>query len=166
MAENDTPQDDKVAPKKKSKWPLILGVLLLLAGGAGGMAYKVLVLDATPAGDEASGEVALADPVYVELRPAFVINLADADSSRFLQVEVDLMSRDPEAPMHVEQHMPAIRHQVVMDLSSRGYTELRSIDGKTTALASIRDRVNRILEDNTGRAGVVEDVYFSSFVMQ
>ncbi|MEN8718875.1 MAG: flagellar basal body-associated FliL family protein [Oceanococcaceae bacterium] len=152
-------------PKKKSRRGLIFGILLLLAAGGGGAAYKILVLDATPL-DPADAPVVIADPVYIELRPAFVINLADSDANRFLQVEVDLMSRDPKAPMHVETHMPAIRHQVVMDLSSRKYAELRTVEGKEAILAHIRDRMNALLEKNQQQANVIEDVYFSSFVMQ
>lgn len=164
--EKDTPEAE-APPKKKSKLPLVLLVIVLLAAGGGGVAYKLLVLDQAVDGEVAEGgEAPKADPVYIELRPAFVVNLADQDSSRFVQLEVDLMSRVTDAPMYIETHMPAIRHQVVMDLSSRGYSQLRSVEGKQVALDQIRDRVNQILLDNTGQENVIEDVYFSSFVMQ
>lgn len=164
--EKDTPETE--APKKKkSKLPLVLLVLLLLAAGGGGVAYKMLVLDKAADGEIAEGaEPKKADPIYIELRPAFVVNLADQDASRFVQLEVDLMSRLADAPMYIETHMPAIRHQVVMDLSSRGYAELRTVEGKQSALDMIRDRINQILLENTGQEDVIEEVYFSSFVMQ
>lgn len=166
MAEPDKTEAENAPPKKKSKLLIIVLVLLLLAAAGGGVAYKMLVLDVAADGDAAGEEAGPADPVYIELRPAFVINLADTDSSRFLQLEVDLMSRIVDAPMFIEQHMPAIRHQVVMELSSRGYSDLRSLEGKQHALDSIRDRINRILLQNTDEADVIEEVYFSSFVMQ
>lgn len=153
-------------PKKKSKLRIVLLILLLLAAAGGGVAYKLLVLDVAANGDDVEESAGPAAPVYVELRPAFVINLADTDTSRFLQLEVDLMSRLVDAPLFIEQHMPAIRHQVVMELSSRGYSDLRSLEGKQLALDSIRDRINLILLDNTDQVDVIEEVYFSSFVMQ
>lgn len=167
MAEEKQTADTAAPPKKKSKLLLIVLLLLVLAGGGGAVAYKLLVLDNAAAGEVAEdAEPKKADPIYIELRPAFVINLADQNASRFVQLEIDLMSRLTDAPLYIETHMPAIRHQMVMDLSSRGYEQLRSVEGKQSALDQIRDRVNQILLDNTGKEGVIEEVYFSSFVMQ
>ncbi len=167
MAEEKQPAETAAPQKKKSKLLPVVLLLLVLGGAGGGVAYKMLVLDKAEDGEVAEeAEPKKAEPVYIELRPAFVINLADQDASRFVQLEIDLMSRLADAPLYIETHMPAIRHQMVMDLSSRGYDQLRSIEGKQLALDQIRDRVNGILLDNTGKDGVIEEVYFSSFVMQ
>lgn len=162
MAEAQTESAAPAPAKKKRGLPIFLVVLLLLAAG-GGAAYKFLILDAVPAEE---GEPAPAEPVYVKLSKPFVVNLADADAQRFLQVEVNLMTRNAEVPLLIEAHAPAIEHVVVLILSENSFADLRAPMGKQKALEALRTAINEILFERAQLESAVEEVYFPSFVMQ
>nr|MBV6631168.1 flagellar basal body-associated FliL family protein [Oceanococcus sp. HetDA_MAG_MS8] len=170
VADKDTETQAAAKPKKSRKGLFILLALLLLLGGGGAAAYKFLVLDKQVAEegalDGAEETPAKLAPHYIELRPAFVSNLSDSDVLRFVQAEVDLMTRDPEVPMKVEEHMPAIRHALLLTLTSRRFADLLTQQGKDQTLQDMRQDINKLLLDRTGIAEPIEEVYFTSLVVQ
>lgn len=119
--------------------------------------------DAGQDGEEDKGEAGPA--IYVALDPPFVVNFADTGSARFLQITVEVMTRNPKVEEDVKRHMPAIRNNLVMLFSSQTTESVGTLEGKEAlrdeTLASIQD----ILETETGDPGI-EAVYFTSFVMQ
>src|SRR5690606_1094820 len=77
-------------PPAKSRmlpWVIVIVLLLTMAGGA---AFWFLN-SGKPAGAKP-----LAQARYIALDPAFVVNLADQDGTRYLQVDVQLQVRDPD----------------------------------------------------------------------
>lgn len=170
MADKDTESKPAATPKKSRKGLFMLLALLLILGGGGAAAYKFLILDkqAEQGDGETSADVAptKATPHYIELRPAFVSNLSDSDVLRFVQAEVDLMTRDPDVPMKVEEHMPAIRHALLLTLTSRRFADLLTQQGKDQTLQQMRQDINTLLLDRTGIEEPVEEVYFTSLVVQ
>lgn len=151
------------AVKKKSKLPLFLALILLLGAGGAGAAWYFKLLPGT-----ASEEVAVdmpAPPIYMDLRPAFVVNLEGPDANRFLQVEVDLMTRDQAVVEAIKTHMPAVRNSLLLLLGSQRYQSLQQREGKLALQQAVLDAINRILDERSPGL-VVEEVYFSSFVMQ
>ncbi len=150
-------------PKKKSRWLWIVLLLVLMLGGGGAAAWYVLVMQ--PAQAQLDGEAPEPTPapaLYSELRPAFVVNLA---GNRFLQLEIDLMARDAAVIEAVKRHNPAIRNDVLLLLGSQNPSELQSLDGKLTLQQSVLDAINAILAARE-QGLAVEEIYFSSFVMQ
>ncbi len=149
-------------PKKKSKaiW-LILALLILGGCGAG---YYFLVMQAQES-ESAETEAGPPPALYLELRPAFVVNLSGQDAGRFLQVEVDLMAREQAALDAVTTHMPAVRNNLLLIFGSQRYADLQSRDGKEALQRQVLDEINAILGQREGDLQV-EEVYFSSFVMQ
>jgi flagellar FliL protein len=171
VADTDTDSKAAAKPKKSRKGLFLLLAVVLLLGGGGAAAYKFLILDKQAAVDgeaEGSAEVASTKPTphYIELRPAFVSNLADSDVLRFVQAEVDLMTRDQDVPMRVEEHMPAIRHALLLTLTSRRFADLLTQQGKDQTLQQMRQDINNLLQDRTGIEESIEEVYFTSLVVQ
>lgn len=155
---------DEKAPspkKKKSRWPWFLLLLLLLLGGGGAGAWYMLYVQPAQAADQAA-EPTPAPALYSELRPAFVVNLP---GNRFLQLEIDLMARDGAVIEAVKRHNPAIRNDVLLLLGSQNPAELQSLDGKLALQQAVLDAINAILAARE-KALAVEEIYFSSFVMQ
>ena len=95
-----------------------------------------------------------------------MVNLADIEVLRFVQAEIDLMSRDPDVALLIEQHMPAIRHQLVLTLSMQNFADLLAPGGKDALLEAIRARINTLLAEFSEQEEAIEEVYFSAFVMQ
>ncbi len=157
---------EAAAPPKKSKliW-VVLFLVLLLFGGAGAAAYYFLVVQAPDETEEVSEEEVVPPALYFELRPAFVVNLSGPDSSRFLQVEVDLMARDQAVLNAIQAHNPAIRNALLLLFGSQRAADLQTREGKEALQRNVLDSINDILASRE-EGLAVEEIYFSSFVMQ
>ncbi len=104
--------------------------------------------------------------IYQPLDPALVINFEQADgSTRFLQLTMQVMARDQAVIDAVQNHLPQIRNNFLFLISNREYDDLSSVDGKEQLRAELLAEVRAIIKKNFGEEGV-EDVYFTSFVMQ
>ena len=150
------------APKKKSPLAMIIGlVLLLLALGGGGFAYKTM---------HAKAEAKNANPaskaeLYLPLDPPFVVNFRDDDSLRYLQVGVTLMSHDADALAAAKAAEPVIRDALVSLFSSQEYSIISNTAGRDKLQAQALVVVRKIVQERLGKPGV-DALYFTSFVMQ
>lgn len=173
MVDEEVQQDDDT-PSSSSKKLIVAGILgmLLISGGGVGAAYymgsrstgaSVPQTDATVAAS--SPKDALKDALYVPLDPAFTVNFQDGGSSRFLQVSLQAMTRDPDVAELIQQHMPLIRNNLVLIFSSQSSAQLRSLEGKEKLREATLSGIRAVLEKEAGN-GAVEAVYFTSFVMQ
>ncbi len=166
------------APKKKSSVMKILlivfGVIVLLGGAVGGTLYltgsHLLSAAASSGGDVkdkkgAKGKEETREALYFPIDPPFVVNFADQNQMRFLQITMDVMAYSPDAIDAVKKHLPVIRNNLVMLLSSQDAKTLFSLDGKQRLRQKCLEEIQKIIKEHTGKKGV-EDVYFTSFVMQ
>jgi flagellar FliL protein len=104
-------------------------------------------------------------PVYFAVDPPLVVSFQDQTTMRFLQITVEVMGRSEETVAAVKAHMPVIRNNLLMLLGGRSIPELTSREGKEKLRADALAEVQKILKENTGKPGV-EDLYFTSFVLQ
>lgn len=103
--------------------------------------------------------------IYLPIDPAFVVNFASQGKARFLQVTVEVMTRDVTVPDKVKLHMPVIRNNLMLLFSTQSYDSVSTLEGKESLREEALEVVQQILEEETGDPGV-EAVYFTSFVMQ
>ncbi len=170
-------------PKKSGKSKFILiGVAVVLLLGVSVTA--TLFLTGMLGGDEAVAEEGAAGDAkagakgkkkavkkvkaplnYVPLDPPFVVNFADDSEARFLQVTVELGTRDTDVIDQIKEHRPAIRNNLVMLFSSQDPVSLNTREGKEKLRSDTLAEVQKVLKAETGKAGV-EAVFFTSFVMQ
>ena len=115
--------------------------------------------------DEASEVDKNAPEIYHTLHPNFVVNFQNPKRERYLQVSVEIMTRNEEVIDAVKKHMPVIRNSLVMLFGSQDAQVLRSRDGKEALRQEVLGEIQGILEERIGSPGV-EEAYFSSFVMQ
>lgn len=120
--------------------------------------------DAAAEGEAAPANKPKDPPNYVPLDPAFVVNL-EADDTRFLQVQVQLMTRDAHAVDVLKLHEPRIRNALLMLFSQQHPADIATLAGKQKLQAAVLGEVQKILTDETGKP-LVEAAYFTSFVMQ
>ncbi len=178
-------EGEEATPKPgKSKF-LIIGIIVVVLLGVSATATLFLT-DMIGGGDDvAAGEADAADtgdtkvdkkkekkakkvkaPLnYVPLDPPFVVNFSDDSETRFLQVTVELGTRDPEVIDKVKEHRPAIRNNLVMLFSSQNPSDLNTREGKEKLRSETLAEVQKVLKEETGEVGV-EAVFFTSFVMQ
>ncbi|MBN4079189.1 flagellar basal body-associated FliL family protein, partial [Beggiatoa alba] len=90
---------------------------------------------------------------------------ASQGKARFLQITVEVMTRDVTVPDKVKLHMPVIRNNLMLLFSDQSYDSVSTLEGKESLREEALEVVQQILEEETGDPGI-EAVYFTSFVMQ
>ena len=156
-----------VAKKKGGKGMLlIVGAAVVAALGIGGFMFmsQRAAQAKSVAGAPGTAAVKVAE-VYLPLEPVFVVNFQDNDATRYLQVGVTVMSRDPAAIQALKDNDPVIRNALVMLFSSQTFVELSNTAGKQKLQTEALGAVRKIVADKIGNPGV-DALYFTSFVMQ
>jgi flagellar FliL protein len=156
------------APRKKGKGMLfaIIGAVVVLGGGAG--AYFMLGKK-DPAAEKKAAEhaVPLKLPAqFIEMNPPFVVNFEGNASARFLQVQVQLMTREPEMKEFLEHNAPIIRNDLLLLFGNKKVEEVNTTEGKEALRGAALEAVRKIVKDEGGKPEGVEAIYFTSFVMQ
>jgi len=158
--------DQAPAPRRGLLVIVLIAVVGAAAAGAGAWYY-------TQASDVVGGAVAAIRPKappapaqYFPLDPPFVVNLnGPADGPRYLQVEVQLMTRDVTALDAIRAHSPALRARLLMLFSQAVPAQIADRPGKEKLQADALDEVRKVLLAETGRQGV-DELLFTSFVTQ
>lgn len=163
-------------PKSSGKLLVIIIVVLLLVI-IGGAAAFFLLKGSDEAGDEEEvahevkkpkkkkGEKE-APPVYLPM-DRFTVNLIPETGDQYLQVEISVEMEDAHEGEKLKLHMPKLRNQVMLLLSSKKASELNAKEGKETLAKEMRAQINKVL-DSTAKdgEGPVKEVLFTSFIIQ
>ena len=154
------------APKKSGKRLIIVLVLavVLLAGGGVGAWFAF-----GSHGGKKTAEVKkepLAPPQYIALDPPFVVNFEADQQVRFLQVTVQLMTRDPATVELVKSNDPVVRNDLLLLFGGQKYAVISSREGKESLRQQTLGAVRKVVATAGGKPEKVEAVYFTSFVMQ
>lgn len=168
-AAKPSPKGAPPAQKKSNRKPLLIAAVAVVLAAGGGAAWFMLAGKKQPEPGAktpvATGNLP-APAEYFALEPSFVVNLVSQDgSSRYLQAEVQLMTRDPLAVADIKQHAPAIRARLLMLFSQENADGLVTRQGKEKLQAAALAEVRKLLTAETGRPGA-EALLFTSFVMQ
>ena len=166
MAAEKDPQAAEQVPTKKSKMGLfiILGVGILVLGGGGFFAYTKLLAN-KPAVEEVASQEAKKEPAPVIgemlVMEPFVVNLADPKGKRYLKVKIELELESKEAVDKATKVSPKLRDMVIMMLTSLGFEEIMTPEGKIRVRDELLERFNEIM-----RPDHIKNIYFTEFVVQ
>lgn len=162
----DTPRRRKgdIKPKSRKKLWVTLSLVLLAAGG-GGAAWWFLRPAPAKAADATPVRTGLAQAQYFALEPAFVVNLADEDAVRYLQADVQLVTRDAATAAAFQTHAPAIRNRLLLLFGQQSSALLMQRSGKERLQDDAREEVRRVLKSEQSPYDV-EAVIFTSLVTQ
>jgi flagellar protein FliL len=151
---------------KKSSWLLMaLITIVVLAGGGAGAWYFLAGGSAKKAHAETKA-VAQLPPIYIALDPPFVVNFEAEQLVRFLQVTVQVMTRDPESAEVLKANDPVVRNDLLLLLGNQHYETISSREGKEKLREQALEAVRKVVKTAGGKPELVEAVYFTSFVMQ
>lgn len=165
QAEADTETEAPAGGGKKKLIFIVLGALLLVGGSIGGTLMIV------GGGDDAEGEVeevveeARDDPSYIDLKPAFTVNLAPEDPVGFLQISMQVLTFSDDVAEDLEKHKPLIRNNLLVLFGAQKSADLRAPEGKEKLQTSALETVQSVINEK-GSGGEVDNVFFTSFVMQ
>ncbi len=170
-------EDAEEAPKGKSKLILIIIIALVVVGvGVGAALFLLSGDDEAPAEEEAAAEEsaepaapavdAKAPAIYIKMKPEFIVNYNVGPRQRYLQIYMEAMTRSPQAAEALEMHSPMIRSNIIRILSEQEFEFLRTPDGRANLRQLVTEEVRRIVEQESGIEGAIEEVLFTNFVMQ
>jgi flagellar FliL protein len=150
---------------KKKLIFIIVGVILLVGGSIGGT--LLIVGGGETAETEVTEEVEVVrgDASYIDLKPAFTVNLTPEDPVGFLQISMQVLTFDDDVAEELEKHKPLIRNNLVVLFGKQSSSELRAPEGKERLQKSALDTVQTVINKH-GSGGEVDNVFFTSFVMQ
>ncbi|MDP2785924.1 MAG: flagellar basal body-associated protein FliL [Sulfurimicrobium sp.] len=152
------------APKKgKGKLLIIIIAAVVLLGGGGGAAWYFLHAKKPGDGEQVKHEEPAKPPVFVKLE-AFTVNLTADGEDHYLQTDVELKVADAKVSDNIKAHMPEIRNNILLLLSSKTAGALSSMEGKQKLSNELKEQVNKVLHAKD--ADGVSGVFFTSFVIQ
>jgi len=158
---------EEAAPGKSKKW-LIIGIivaLVLIGGGVGAwLMWPHPDAHASKAAEKPK-EPAL-PPQYVALDPPFVVNFEGEQLVRFLQVSVQVMTRDPATVEELKANDPVVRNDLLLLFGNQKYEVVSTREGKEKLRSDALAAVRHVIETSGGKPEHVENIYFTSFVMQ
>ncbi len=162
--------ENVAVPEKKKKnkvvlW-LVIGAAVLLMAGGGYVAIKHFRAPqqaAQVAG--AGGEAGAASKVKsVMCLDAFLVKLADVESTRFVKVTFRLGLDEPGVGEEYAGNavvLAATRDRIISILSAKAADDILSLEGKQNLRNEIREEINPVLPK-----GKIVEVFIMDFVMQ
>ena len=157
---------DAPKPKGKAKLVIIVAAAVVLIGGGAGAYFAFKGGDKKKPESQEKHEAVKLPSVYVPLDPPFVVNFDAGQSARFLQITVQLMTRDPLLAEFIKAHDPVIRNDLLLLFGNQKVEEMSSRDGKEKLRADALEAVRKIISSEGGKPEALEALYFTSFVMQ
>lgn len=165
------------APAGNKMLFIMLGAMFfLLIAGMGGMYFMMKGGDKPAAAATEKGEGAeeakeeaheeKAKALYVGLEPPFVVNFPADSPVKFLQVQVQIMTRETTMEHLIRGNDPAIRNDLLNLFGGQTYEALATTEGKEALRAKALETVQGVIKREGGDSKLVEAVYFTSFVMQ
>ena len=162
-----TPPKPKAKPKgsRKGLWIAVAAVVLGGGGGGGWWWWQQQQAASAQAARKLPAATARAQAQYYALEPAFVVNLTDEDSVRYLQADLQLMTRDADTLAAFALHAPAIRNRLLLLFGQQSAAQLAQRSGKERLQEAALAEVRRLLKGE-GAPDKVEAVIFTSLVTQ
>lgn len=152
----------------KKKWILIgVAVLVVLAAAGGGYFYWSSSRPPAKAGAAAAPPPGPSTKLlFHTLEPSFVANFEGLQNFRFLQLQVQVSTRSQETVDLMESIDPVIRNDLLMLFSAQNAEALATREGKEKLRVDSLELVRKAVKNAGGNPGLVENVLFTSFVMQ
>jgi flagellar FliL protein len=172
--EKEEPQDqeenEEASRGKKSKTKLIIIIVVasfLVLGGGGFGVYKFLLEKSPETLEEKPQKKTRStkdlDKIVGAMFPleTFLVNIDDEDETRFLKTKLILELGDESMKEEVDMRIAQVRDTILLLLSSKDFSEIRSLDGKYILREEILEQLNGVLV-----TGKLKNIYFTEFVVQ
>ena len=163
--------EEQAAPKKsKKKLIVILLIVLLLLAGGGGAAWYFMKGKKSSAKGEGAEEVVeegeeAAPPIFVKLE-TFTVNLQPEDEvESVLQVVITLQIKEEDDGERLKLYKPQVRNRLLILLSSKKASEIKTVKGKQQLSQEIVAAVNDPLYAGAKPLSA-NNALFTSFIVQ
>ncbi len=147
----------------------VAGIALMAIGIFAGPVVKNLISspeETTAETAEEAAEIPSGPPIYQSLHPPLVVNVKDEQGdTHFMQITMEVMSRDQDVINAVREHTPVIRNALILMFGTSRYEEVSTRKGKEEMLENALTEIQTVLTDRIGKPGV-DEVYFTALVVQ
>lgn len=103
---------------------------------------------------------------YVSFEPPFVVNFKADSAVKFLQVSLQVMTRDSAMERVLKENDPAVRNAILALLDGQTYEVLSTAEGKEELRKNALEKIRAVMKEEGADPAKVEAVYFTAFVMQ
>lgn len=107
----------------------------------------------------------LARPIYIPVKPAFVVNYGGPGKLKYIKLEISLRAKDTVSSNAIRHHMPLIRDYLVREFSKLSDIDVDTQQGKEAVRVAALEGVKVLLKEEDGEEGVT-GLYFNNFVVQ
>lgn len=166
---------------KKKIIMIVVGILLLNGIGIGAWLFLADADKKSP--DAAEKQEAVLGPLkYLTMVPEFIVNFGPGSKVRYLQVDLQIATRQEDSLATISTYRPVIRNDILIVLSGVNYEDLKDRAGKEALQQKLLNTINKVVvaaghapadgkDTGHGNAddnvkGPIENVYFTSFIMQ
>ena len=104
-------------------------------------------------------------PIYVPVKPAFVVNYGEPGKLKYLKLEISLRVKDTPASNAVRHHMPLIRDYLVRAFSRLQDEDIDTQEGKESVRITALEGLKALMLEEDGEEAVT-DLFFNNFVIQ
>jgi flagellar FliL protein len=101
---------------------------------------------------------------YFSLKPSIISNVQG--QAHYARCDIQLMTRDEQNLKEIELHAPALRHELLLMLGDQKGEALLTPAGREGFRKQALAAINKVLEKQTGKKGLVDDLFFTSFFVQ
>ena len=125
---------------------VIIAVLVLVMGGVG--AWLFLGSDGGGGDSSVSAkkeETVLGPLKYLTLVPEFVVNFGPGSKVRYLQVDLQIVTRDEAALKTISTYRPVLRNDILIVLSSVSFEDLKERSGKEALQKKLLNTINKVV---------------------
>ncbi len=171
MAKDEKDIEGEEGGGGKKKLIIIIAVVVLLLGG-GAAAFFLMGGEEPAEGEQAAEAEAPAeeavpegDPIYLEMKPKFVVNLPPGGPAKMLQIAVTVYTRQQPVADFITENDPMLRHHLNNLFESQQAADLLTLEGKQKLQQDVKALLAQKMEDME-QAGEIKDVYFTEFVLQ
>lgn len=164
-------ESEEVEGEKKSSKNIIIAAIILVLLLGGGAGYYFMSGNDAEVDEEQVEEVEEIETdvdneeVYYDLSQSLIVNFPKGSVASLIQVSVSLLAKGVETVEALKKHEPMIRNNLLMAISAKGASNLRTREGKEALRVEMLDEVGKVMERMT-KKNKVDNIFFTAFVMQ
>jgi flagellar protein FliL len=168
MAELDQEGGEGKKSVKKLIIMIVAAIVLLAAGG--GVTFFLMKGDSSKSEkvehvDEDEAAAGHAEKLYFDMSKPIVVDFPQGSAVKHGRITVSILVEGAETIDVLKKNEPMIQNNLLMLIGSQDPANLNTHEGKEMLGKAMLDNVNAVLVKMAGK-GQVEEIFFTSFVMQ
>lgn len=154
--------------KSAKKLIIIIVAAVLLVAAGGGVTFFLLKGDSS--GEkvehvEEEPEESHTEKTYFDMSKPIVIDFPQGAVMQHGRIALSMLAEDAETAEILKKNEPMIRNDLMMLIGGQDVAALNTREGKEALRKQIMDSVNSVIDEMGGK-GQVEEIFFTSFIMQ